>query len=128
MSASFYENFDNAIWDPNDPEQAIEDPLHGPEARLNLLSMPPYPNEDGTYHVFGGIYACGTTSFDAEGRPFIRIGRASGMLGAIRDSRKHMEWIEKWRAVELPPYEEMGYPIFDFNATPYVIVDKPSSE
>ena len=128
MTEFFRDSFDETVWDPNDPEQAIEDPIHGPEARLNLLSMPPYPNDDGTYHVFGGLYACGTTSFDAAGRPFIKIGGASGMLDAIRDSRRHMEWIEKWKAGELPPIEEMGYPIFDFNATPYITVDKPSSE
>ncbi len=127
MSESYPDSFDETVWDPSDPEQAIEDPMHGPEARLNLLSIPPYLNEDGTYHVFGGLYVCGTTSFDAEGRPFIRIGRASDMLGAIRDSHRHMEWIERWQAGELPPIEEMNYPIFQLEARPYLIVDSPTS-
>ena len=126
MNESFHDSFDDTVWDPTNPEQAIEDPVHGPEARLRLLSTPPYPNEDGTYHVFGGLYVCGTTSFDAEGRPFIRMGGASSMLRAIRDSHRHMEWIEKWKAGELPPFEEMGYPVFQLEAQPYLIIDNPA--
>lgn len=128
MSESFPNNFDETVWDPIDPERAIEDPMHGPEARLNLLSIPPYLNEDGTYHVFGGLYVCGTTSFDAEGRPFIKVGATSNMIKAVRDSHNHMEWIEKWKAGELPPIEEMGYPVFQLESRPYLIIDDPSSK
>lgn len=126
MSELTQNPWDDTVWDPINPEQAIEDPLHGPEARLRLLSTPPYPNEDGTYHVFGGLYVCGTTSFDAEGRPFIKIGGGSSMLEAMRDSHRHIEWIKKWEAGELPPLEETGYPVFQFDVTPYVVIDDPA--
>ena len=128
MSESFRDPLDQTVWDPNNSEQAIEDPMHGPEARLNLLSIPPYHNEDGTYHVFGGLYICGTTSFDAEGRPFIKMGGGSSMRQAIRDSHKHMEWVEKYKAGELPSVEEMGYPLFQLEVKPYLIIDNPLSE
>lgn len=115
--------WDETVWDPNDTEQAIEDPMHGPEARLTLLSTPPYRNEDGTYHVFGGLYTCGTTSFDADGRPFVRVSSGGSMFVAMRESLQHMDWIKKWRAGELPPIKEMGYPTFQLEAKPYLIID-----
>ena len=118
------DKWDNTVWDPTNPEQAIEDPMHGPEARLKLLSMPPFPNEDGTYHVFGGLYICGTTSFDAEGLPFVKIGGGNYMHQAIRDSQKHMDWINKWKAGELSPIEDMGYPVFQLEAEPYLVVPR----
>lgn len=105
------------------PEQAIEDPVHGSEAVIELLSIPPYPNEDGTYYVFGGLYTCGTTSFDAGGQPFIKIDSGRGSYKATRDSLKNIEWVEKWRAGELPSIDEMGYPVFQLEAAPRLITD-----
>jgi len=118
--------WDETVWDPTDPEQAIEDPLHGSEAVLGLLSIPPYLNDDGTYHVFGGLYVCGTTSFDAEGRPFVRIGSGNSFHTAKQDSQKHMEWVTRWRAGKLPRIEEMDYPAFQLEATPYIVIDNPA--
>lgn len=128
MTEYYSDGLDETVWDPSNPEQAIEDPMHGPEARLNLLSIPPFPNSDGTYHVFGGQYVCGTTSFDAEGRPYIKIGSTSGMLELARDALTHIEWIEKWKAGELPPIGEMAYPVFQLDAWPYLTIDNPTSE
>lgn len=116
--------FDQTVWDPSESEQAIEDPLHGSEAILNLHAIPPMPKPDGTFHVFGGLYLCGTTSFDAEGRPFIRIGSGRAMYAAIRESRLTIDWVNKYRAGELPPAEEMSYPEFRYDVQPYLIVDQ----
>lgn len=116
--------FDQTVWDPVDPEQAIEDPFHGPEARLTLLSTPPYPTKDGTYYVFGGYYVCGTTTFDSTGHPFIRIGSGASFLELQREALARMEWTDKWRAGELPPFEAMGYPVFQLDAVPYLVLDQ----
>lgn len=120
--------YDTSIPDPFNAEQAIEDPMHGPEAIGNLLSIPPMPNEDGTYHVFGGLYVCGTTSFDSDGKPFTRISGGSGMLGAIRDSHRQIEWVKKYDNGELPPIEELDYPAFDLEAKPYLVIDSPDAQ
>jgi len=78
--------FDNTIWDPEDPEQAIEDPFHGPSATIELLNIPPFRNEDGTYYVFGGTHLpCRTCDFDAEGKPFVRI-KTAGDTSFMRES------------------------------------------
>lgn len=117
---SFENPFDDTVWDPVDKEQAIEDPLHGPEARLQLLSIPPMPRGDGTYYIFGGSYVCGANYFDANGKPFNRIG--SGLTADLmREVLATSEWIKKYHAGELPSLEEMNYPAFDFEARPYLV-------
>ncbi len=110
--------FDKTVYDPIDSEQAIEDPFHGPEAVIGLLSIPPYKNADGTYHVFGGSYVCGTCSFDAEGKPFIEF-KPGYNLNFIREVEQHRKWIEAYNKGELPPFEEMDYPVFQLETRPY---------
>jgi hypothetical protein len=117
--------FDQTIWDPIDPEHAIEDPFHGPEAVTGLLSIPPYLNDDGTYYVFGGSYLCGTCTFDSEGKPFIEF-RADINPRFMREVQEHRQWVEAFHAGELPPREEMGYPEFQFNKQPYFKFKAPS--
>jgi hypothetical protein len=116
--------FDKTVWDPVDPEQAIEDSLHGPEAIASLLAVPPYRNEDGTYYVFGASYVCGTSTFDAEGKPFIKfkMGMDSGFM---RELDEHGKWIEAYKKGELEPIEEMDLPAFAFEETPYLVLDSP---
>ncbi|MBI4033863.1 hypothetical protein HY379_02580 [Candidatus Saccharibacteria bacterium] len=119
--------FDNTIWDPENPEEAIEDPFHGPTAVHELLKIPPMKLTDGTYHVFGGYYLCGTNSFDAEGRPFIRFKSALGSgFEMVKMAQELGEWAEAFRNGELPPREEMDYPEFQYNQPPYFIIDEPS--
>lgn len=113
--------YDETVWDPSDPERAIEDPMHGSEAVLDLLSIPPLPKKDGTYHVFGGLYTCGTTDFDANGKPFYRIGGGSAIYRMLRERREMEDWVKRYRAGELPPREEMGYPEFHLEDQPYWI-------
>ena len=115
--------FDKTIWDPIDPEQALEDPFHGPEAVMGLLSIPPYRNADGTYYVFGGSHISGTCTFDAEGRPFIEF-KAGIDPGFIRELEGHGKWIEAHSKGELPPREEMDYPEFQLGAQPYIKIKK----
>lgn len=122
MSNEHADPFDTTIWDPINPEYAIEDPFHGPEARLQLLSIPPFRNEDGTYHVFGALGICVTTTFDAEGRPFVRIAAASSMLGTLRDITLHQDWINKHARGELPAYDELDYPVFRLDVRPYIVL------
>ena len=114
--------FDKTIWDPNDPEQAIEDPFHGPSATIELLSIPPFRNEDGTYYVFGGTHLpCRTCDFDAEGKPFVKI-KTAGDPSFMREILEHQKWVEAHYAGELPPREELDYPEFQYGASPYFIV------
>ena len=118
----FENHYDTTIWDPVDPEGAIEDPMHGPEAVMSLASIPPMPRADGSYYVFGGHYLCGANDFDKDGKPYIVMG--SGMLGAslIRESQTMMDWVERYQNGELPPRDEMDYPDFDFAAKPRIII------
>ncbi|MFZ2545095.1 MAG: hypothetical protein WAW80_03905 [Candidatus Saccharimonadales bacterium] len=87
--------FDETIWDPNNPEQAIEDPMHGPSATFDLLQIPAIPNGDGTYYQPGGYYAFNTNTVDANGQPIIEI--ASPMLATSRFTRQvgsQLEWLK----------------------------------
>jgi hypothetical protein len=112
--------FDKTIWDPIDPEHAIEDPFHGPEALMTLLSIPPYKNEDGTFYVFGGsMLPCRTCDFDADGKPFVEIKSAAMSFNFMRQLEEHRKWIEAFNKGELPPIEEMDLPEFQLNAAPY---------
>lgn len=86
--------FDNTIPDPFDPEQAIEDPLHGPSAVHSMLEVPEMPLGDGTYYQPGGFYAVGTLYFDANGQPVYRIGSARSMAAMMREMRDVEEWRE----------------------------------
>jgi hypothetical protein len=106
--------FDKTIWDPNNLEHAIEDPMHGSDALLHLLAIPPLRREDGTYYVFGGTYLCGTNTFDANGDPYIKFKSAKS-LDFIRELDEHRKWIDAFNAGELPPQEEMGLPEFKFD-------------
>ncbi|MGD0284750.1 MAG: hypothetical protein ABSB12_04120 [Candidatus Saccharimonadales bacterium] len=104
--------FDNTLWDPTDPEQAIEDPFHGSEAVISLLDIPPMKREDGTYYVFGASYICGTNTFDAEGNPFIEIGPMDLNISFMGEVFKLQEWVDSYHKGELPTREEMGLPEF----------------
>jgi hypothetical protein len=88
--------FDKTIWDPNDPEHAIEDPMHGPSTVHDLLNIPAMPLGDGTYYQPGGYYAFGTPYIDPKGRPVHRFSTAHG-LDFMRDTGELSEWTETAR-------------------------------
>ena len=116
--------WDTTIWDPINPEQAIEDPFHGPEAVMNLLSTPPMPMPDGTYHVFGASSIVGTCDFDTNGKPFIKIGSSFDPMHVFRFEQQLTEWHKQLDTGELPE----GYPespdFFDFTAKPYFVLPR----
>jgi hypothetical protein len=94
---------DLTVWNPDDPEHAIEeDPFHGPSAVLGLLAIPPMKREDGTYYVFGASYICSTNTFDGDGNPFHEIGGGMGM-NVFREIEVHKKWLDAYHANELPP-------------------------
>lgn len=119
-------HFDNTLWDPVNPEHAIEDPMHGSEAVMSLLDTPPMPLPDGTYHVFGGYYLIGTNTFDASGKPFKKIGvPGSTGFGMLRDVQRMEQWHEIVASGELPEgYPENHTEFFDFTAKPYIIFER----
>lgn len=86
--------FDTSIPDPFDPEQMVEDPMHGPSAVHELLAVPEMPLGDGTYYQPGGFYAAGTLYFDANGQPVCRSGSTHSMATAMREIRALDEWRE----------------------------------
>lgn len=114
--------YDNTVWDPIDPEQAIEDPMHGSEALMGLLAIPPMRLADGTFYVFGASYICRTNTFDADGVPFIRFMTSKSTMEMMREVAAHTEWIDAFQNGTLPPREEMGLPEFKYNQPPYFIV------
>lgn len=117
-------HFDKTVWDPINPEQAVEDPMHGSEALMNLLTTPPMPLPDGTYHVFGAYYLIGTNTFDSEGKPFIRFTSGVSTMQMIQDVRRMEEWHEIVSSGELPEgYPENPAKFFDLAAKPYFVID-----
>lgn len=88
--------WDTTIWDPINPEQAIEDPLHGPSALGGLLETPPMPLGDsrGLYYQPGGFYIAGTIYVDAKDLPVYMIGSARSMQASMREMNDLEEWRE----------------------------------
>lgn len=84
--------WDETIWDPIDPEQAIEDPMHGPSAIHNMLQTPAMPLGDGTYYQPGAFYTRGTAYVDSQDRPVFRIGGT--ISGSMREARNLQKWVE----------------------------------
>lgn len=84
--------YDNTIWDSQNPEHAIEDPLHGPSAVFNLLQIPAMPYGDGTYYQPGAFYALGSGTVDVNGQPLLvfNVGNPSIMMREVRDMD---EWV-----------------------------------
>ncbi len=85
--------FDKTIWDPINPEHAIEDPMHGPSAVGDLLQTPPMPRGDGTYYQAGGFYAFGSVNVDAKDQAIYIIGLGRS-ASAIRSEALELE---EWR-------------------------------
>lgn len=84
--------WDETIWDPIDPEQAIEDPMHGPSAVHNMLQTPAMPLGDGTYYQPGAFYIHGTGYVDSQDRPIFRIGGST--MAGMREAFDLQEWAE----------------------------------
>jgi hypothetical protein len=115
--------WDKTIWDPIDPEHAIEDPFHGSESIMQRLSFPPMPMPDGTWWVFGGSEIVGTCSFDAEGKPFIKFKSAASTLGMLSDLQRIEDWHAALAEDGLPEdYPEPSF--FDLTAIPYFVIDE----
>ena len=88
---SEHNHWDQTIWDPINPEQAIEDPMHGPSAIHSMLQTPAMPRGDGTYYQPGAFYLTGTAYVDSYDKPVYRLGgsHASG----IREVVELQEWL-----------------------------------
>jgi hypothetical protein len=84
--------FDQTIWDPVNPEHAIEDPMHGPSAVGGLLSTPPMPRGDGSYYQSGGFYAFGSVYIDARDQPIYVIGLGRTTSAIRREAYEFAEW------------------------------------
>ena len=87
--------WDETIWDPFNPEQAIEDPMHGPSAIHDMLQTPAMPRGDGTYYQPGAFYTHGTAYLDSQDRPVFRIG--SSAITAMREGFDLQEWLTAHR-------------------------------
>lgn len=116
---SFENERDLTVWDPNDPEQAIEDLIHGSEAILRCLDTPPMPLDDGTFWVFGASSFVNTCTFDGNGKPFIKLGFAIDPAVEMQQISRMKEWFDQIESGELP---EIVYPEFDFTARPYFVL------
>jgi hypothetical protein len=84
--------WDKTIWDPIDPEQAIEDPIHGPSKVRDMLQTPAMPMGDGTYYQPGAFYTNGTGYVDSQGRPVLRIG--GSFMAGMREALRLQKWVE----------------------------------
>src|SRR6266498_4049137 len=91
------DSFDCTVGDSQNPERAIEDPMHGPWAVYDLLHTPPMPRGDGTYYQPGGFYAFGSNIVDAKDQPLFVIGVARSTSTFIRE----MHDLEEWRLANL---------------------------
>lgn len=88
---SSHNHWDKTIWDPVNPEHAIEDPMHGPSAVHDMLQTPPMPIGDGTYYQPGAFYTQGTSFVDSHDKPIFKIGKI-GMDG-LRSALELQEWV-----------------------------------
>lgn len=86
--------FDETIWDPTNPEQAIEDSMHGPSVSFELLQIPAMPYGNGTYHQFGGYYAFNTSRVDANGQPLRIINLGKSYRETEREIGMQSEWLQ----------------------------------
>lgn len=84
--------WDQTVWDPIDPEQAIEDPMHGPSAVHDMLQTPAMPRGDGTYYQPGAFYTHGTGYVDSQDRPVFVIG--SSTMAGMREGFELQEWLK----------------------------------
>jgi hypothetical protein len=95
--------FDSTIWDPFDSEQAIEDPFHGPSAKLAQAQTPAMPlgNRHGEYYRPGASpwYTLGSY-FDPLGRPAENIYISTD--GSLPVHREHREWINTYHQLGEP--------------------------
>ena len=87
--------WDQTIWDPLHPEQAIEDPFHGPSAIHGMLQTPAMPLGEGTYYQTGAYYTQGTAYVDSQDRPVFQIDSAS--IAGMREGVDLQEWITAYR-------------------------------
>lgn len=92
---SEYNPWDQTIWDPFDPEQAIEDPLHGPSAVHDMLQTPAMPRGDATYYQPGAYYTHGTAYIDSQDRPVYRMGIST--MAGVSESFELQEWLQAYR-------------------------------
>jgi hypothetical protein len=95
MSGSEHNPWDQTIWDPINPEHAIEDPMHGPSAVHSLLQNPAMPRGDGTYYQTGAFYAHGTPYLDSQDRPVFQIG--STHMASMTEGIELQEWLTTYR-------------------------------
>jgi hypothetical protein len=87
--------FDKTVWDPTNPEQAIEDPMHGPSAVHDMLQTPPMPLGNGVYYQPGAYYVLGTNYFDANDRPIWMIGMCGSSITHLRRTMLELaEWTD----------------------------------
>jgi len=87
--------WDQTIWDPINPEQAIEDSMHGPSAVHDMLQTPAMPRGDGTYYQPGAYYTHGTGYVDSHDRPVYRID--SSIVAGMREGFELQEWLAAHR-------------------------------
>lgn len=87
--------WDQTIWDPKNPEQAIEDRMHGPSAVLAMLQIPAMPRGDGTYYQPGAFYTHGTGYVDSHDRPVYPIGGST--MAGMREGFDLQEWLKAHR-------------------------------
>jgi hypothetical protein len=92
-----YNKWDRTIWDPINPEQAIEDTMHGPSAVYDMLQKPAMPFGDGTYYQPGALYAQGTAYLDSQGRP---VYHPSSTAAQRRESLAITEWYDAYQQGE----------------------------
>jgi|AntRauTorckE6833_2_1112554.scaffolds.fasta_scaffold39528_2 hypothetical protein len=84
--------WDQTIWDPINPEHAIEDPMHGPSAVHQMLQTPAMPRGDGTYYQPGAYYTHGTAYVDSQDRPVFPVGGST--MAGMREGFDLQEWLE----------------------------------
>lgn len=82
-------HYDNTLWDPVNPEHAIEDPFHGPSVVFDALQNTPIPLGDGSYYQ-EGLWPS-NPYFDSLGRPILRNISVTTEL-----ARQQTDLIEEW--------------------------------
>jgi hypothetical protein len=96
--SNFEDPYDNTIWDPINPEHAVEDPMHGPSAHFNLWQTPAMPYGNGIYYQPGAYYSFHSSEVDANGQSIYTVGSMAGTSQILREAKDLADWVATYRA------------------------------
>lgn len=82
---------------PDNPEPAIEDPMHGLSAVSDPSRIPAMPLGDGIYYQLDRFYAVGNGYIDSRGESVYCVGTWAGGVDVLRGELDLQEWVQAYQ-------------------------------